>query len=192
MANPTEEREFIRRLIADSGISQDLISRSTDAELAPVMTVIADTADHLPSEEQGGVRTIFAGRSVSVGEVGWKLLTSMTAFGISMLDPTHLTTVIALKEGLDLLKELRPLLKKLDVAEMIVCTAIMNVTTEKKHKTLMVGPPGANKVEIESYFAARGEMTPVGLDDILKELLQDKVIVAQHDPLAGSFYSIEF
>jgi hypothetical protein len=131
-------------------------------------------AAELPKEDQGGTRIIVGGRHFSLGEAGWKLLTSSAAFAISTLDPTHLTKLVALNEGLGLLKELRPLLQKLDPGKMLVCSAIARVSAMKKRSKKFFQEPGASRADIENYFEQGGE-TVENLD-AFRSILRDQIL----------------
>jgi hypothetical protein len=66
-----------------------------------------------------------------------------------------------LQQGLSLFGNLLPLLRKLDAAELAVCTAIAQVTTEKMQTLLLPTPPGASEEEIVEHFVNQGKKPPV-------------------------------
>ena len=187
-SSPTE---VSNQFLCAAGVPEALLGQASDAALEEsILLELEAFAKELPEGDSGGTRIIIAGRHFRLGEASWKLTTSLAALGISTLDPTGLTKVVALKEALDLLKELKPLLVKLDPGKLLVCSAVATVTAEKKRRS--IAEPGASKEDIEAYFTARGEMAPVSLQDILKALESDKVLKATYYAQSGPFYTITF
>ena len=182
--------DAVDRLLAEAGVPDDVArSRGDPALETALLAELEAIAAELPEEEAGGTRVVVAGRHFSVGKAGWKLLTSVAALAISSLDPTGITRAVALKEALDLLKELRPLLHALDPAKALVCAAIADVTAEHRRGG---GDHGATEGEIARHFERRGEMPPVRLAELLASLESDGVIAATNYPRSGAHYKITF
>ena len=180
----------VDRLLADAGVPDDVTRAPGDEKLeAALAAELEAIARELPEQEAGGTRVVVAGRHVSIGKAAWKLITSVAALAISSLDPTGITKAVALKEALDLLKELRPLLRKLDPAKLLVCEAIAAVTAEHRRQA---SDRGATPQEIERHFTRHGEMAPVRLAELLASLESDGVIAATNYPQSGPHYKIVF
>jgi hypothetical protein len=191
MPESADGRDIVGRLLREAGLPEEVAGQAGDPALEDrVLTELEQLTTELPREERGGTRVVIKGRFFSVGEAGWKLLTSVAALAISSLDPTGLTKVVALKEALDLLKALRPLLKKLDPASELVCAAIAAITADKKRQGL--AERGASEEDIVKHFHGAGQMSPIKLGDILKRLEADGVLEATRYALVGPFYSIRF
>src|ERR1700735_4677131 len=103
---PSAEPDIIKEFLSDAGVPAELLAQASDPVLEDgILSELETISKELPAGDIGGTRVIIGGRHINLGETGWKLLTSLTALAISTLDPTGLTRIVVLKEGLDLLKE---------------------------------------------------------------------------------------
>jgi hypothetical protein len=187
----SSDSETVSHLLRDAGLPAEMLNQAGDVSVEEaLLTELEAVSKEMPQGDTGGTRIIVAGRHFSLGEAGWKLTTSLVALAISSLDPSGLTKVIALKEALDLLKELRPLLKKLDQGKLLICSAISSISADKKRKS--IDEPGASEREIVDYFKRKEEDPPIKLGDILKSLEADEVLQATYMQQSGPFYKIVF
>jgi hypothetical protein len=176
------------RLLEAAGVPASVARASDGAvEEQALLAELEAVGSAAPSEEEGGTRVVVAGRHFKLGAATWALVTSLAALAISTLDPTGLTRAVALKQALDLVKELRPLLHKLDPAKELVCAAIAGVTAEHRRGG---GDHGATKADIERWFHDRGEEAPVALDEVLASLEHDEVLKTTFFPRSGKHYTI--
>lgn len=191
MTDAIDDREALARILRGAGLPDEAARAPGDPALeGDVLAELERLAAELPGADEGGTRIIVAGRHISLSDAGWRLLTSLAALGISSLDPTGLTRIIVLKEVLALLKELRPLLRRLDPAKQLVCAAIAEIAAAKLRQGL--DERGASEAEIAAHFTARQETVPVRLGDVLKSLASDKVVDVVHQPHSGPFYAVRF
>jgi hypothetical protein len=187
----SSKEDVIEKLLGDSSVPREVLAQAGDPNLEEaILSELEAIFKERPLEDVGGTRVILSGRHISLGEVGWKLTTSSAALAISTLDPTGLTKLVALKEALGLLKELRPLLKKLDQGKLLVCSAVAAVSAEKKKRSIT--ERGASRQDIEDYFRSRGESPPYAFGDILKSLESEKVLNLTYYQHLGPFYTIKF
>lgn len=190
MSNPSDEKRIVAHLLEEAGLPAAVAGSPADSDLEDAfLSELEAITQELPPEEVGGTRIIIKGRFFSLGNAGWKLLTSVASLAISTLDPTGVTKAVALKEALDLFKELRPLARKLDPGKVLVCGAIAAVAAERKRQGVR---RGATEEDIRRHFSDRGQMPPPKLSDILSSLEGDEVIKATYDEGSGPFYSIRF
>jgi hypothetical protein len=163
----------------------DDVSARSQAEAA-----IESISKDVKAGDSGGVRVLIGTRHANLGTITREFVESMIELGFSLIEPTGLSKIDAIRRLAMLLWKINDLVQKLDEVELLLCRGIAEISKRKQGKIFV--EPGASSKELEKYFKSRGEMVPLRIDDKLEGLVDKHVLLRDRYDHGGPYYRIVF
>ncbi|MDD1523611.1 hypothetical protein DAA51_38985 [Bradyrhizobium sp. WBAH10] len=181
------EESGLQALLQTKGANADQIA-GIRKKVAGQIERIASTAskDTVSKDEQGETHVVVLGISLNVKGTIWPLAVCTVKLVIAAHDATGITWAIAADSAIETLEKLAANVHRLGPAERLVCTAIAE--KQRDHKD------GVGEQDIEAYFREREppQFPPVGLGDLLSNLVKENVLIRKDYPETGALYRIAF
>lgn len=180
--------DFLEKLINNrysGAVSTDEAAAFSQAEQA--VEAIAQSAK---GGDSGGVRVLIRGHHANLGKITREFVESMVELGFSLIEPTGISRIDAIRRLAMLLWKIDELVRKLDESELILCRAIAEISKDKQRKIFI--EPGASQKELEAYFKSQNQIVPQHMDEKLEDMAVNHVLIRDRYDHAGPFYRIVF
>ena len=173
------DKDFVSEFLRETGLDK-LLDKLPPEEAQRAREQIAarlkTIAENAPKVEEFGTKVVIGDWSVHLTGAVWPLTKLAAKLAIAVHDPVGLTWASAADGVFQALDELAKEVHRLDSVELSICEAVKVKRLDNRKAGRK--PDGATLKDIEAFFIEKGEEPPADLAGLVRELRDNKVLVA--------------